>query len=226
MPSPVPPENPRVAHLCRALRDELLSGYGGGRAVFAIDGEDGAGKTRFADVFADVFGERGVTAHRASIDGFHRPRAERYARGRHSPDGFYRDSYDYDSFVETLIGPFRAGGPFRTAVFDVTRDQVVDSPEISAGEDDVLIVDGIFLHRPELRDRWDWSVWLEAPAAVRYERMARRDGCDPDPSAPGNRRYLEGQRLYLSEAHPREAASTIIDNADHRSPVRTSVGVR
>ena len=226
MRSPVPPENQRVAQLCRELRDEMLASHGANRAVWAIDGEDGAGKTRFADTFASVFGERGVVAHRASVDGFHRPRAERYARGRESPEGFYRDSYDYDAFVATLIDPFRKGGSFRTAVFDVTLDQAVEAPEVSAGEQDVLIVDGIFLHRPELRDLWDWSVWLDAPDAIRYERMARRDGCDPDPSAPGNRRYLEGQRLYLSEASPREAASAVIDNADHRAPVRTTSVVR
>jgi uridine kinase len=91
---------------------------------------------------------------------------------------------------------------------------------VSAPRDAVLIVDGIFLHRPELRDLWDWSVWLEVPWDVAYARMALRDGSDPDPDAPSNARYREGQELYLDEADPKAAASVIIDNADLAHPHR------
>ncbi|HYJ67792.1 MAG TPA: hypothetical protein VEX15_09025 [Nocardioidaceae bacterium] len=60
----------------------------------AIDGVDGAGKTTLGDELADLMdGRRPIV--RASVDGFHRPRAARYARGRASPEGFYLDSYDY-----------------------------------------------------------------------------------------------------------------------------------
>ena len=51
----------------------------------------------------------GRAVFRASIDGFHRPRAERYARGRDSPEGFYRDSFDYSLFRRVLVEPFRDG---------------------------------------------------------------------------------------------------------------------
>ena len=46
--------------------------------------------------------------HRASVDGFHRPPAERYARGR-TPETFYRDQYDHDAVRHRLVGAFRAG---------------------------------------------------------------------------------------------------------------------
>ena len=145
----------------------------------------------------DVFAEVGTTVFRSSIDGFHRPRSERYARGRRSPEGFYRDSYDYPTFRRVLIDPFREGWQtaattgFQLEAFDLARDAPVESAWVAAPRDAVLIVDGIFLHRPELRDLWDWSVWLDVPYEVAYARMALRDGCDPDPDAPSNARYRQ-----------------------------------
>lgn len=58
----------------------------------AIDGVDTAGKTILADELVKPLEELGRPVIRASIDGFHRPRAERYARGKNSPEGYYFDS--------------------------------------------------------------------------------------------------------------------------------------
>ncbi len=204
--------------LWRDLRDEVRQHHSRGRVLIAVDGIDAAGKTRFADGFATAFDG---AVFRASVDGFHRPRADRYARGRTSPEGFYRDSYDYDTFRSALITPFRSGEPFRTAVWDVDRDEPVEAAPQTAPEDAVLIVDGIFLHRPELRGLWHWSVWLDVPIDIAHERLVARDGGDPDPADAVNRRYREGQELYLREADPRRAASAIVDNTDWAHPVRS-----
>lgn len=210
--------------LWRELRDRVRRRYPAGRVIVAIDGLDGAGKTVFADGLAEVFAETGDAVFRAGIDGFHRPRAERYARGRRSPDGFYRDSYDYATFRRVLIDPFRDGAQtagttgFQLSAFDVARDASVESQWVTAPLDAVLVVDGIFLNRPELQDLWDWSVWLDVPFDVAYARLALRDGSDPDPDAPSNARYRQGQEIYVNEAHPRDAASVIVDNADLAHP--------
>ena len=85
----------------------------------------------------------------------------------------------------------------------------------------VLVFDGIFLNRPELRDEWDLSVFLDVPFPVSYARMARRDGSDPNPEAESNRRYYEGQQLYLRECRPRDVADVVIDYADMKLPAIT-----
>ncbi len=215
-----------VTTLWRELRDEVRRMYPGGRVIIAVDGIDGAGKTTFADGFAEVFAEKGAAVYRASVDGFHRPRAERYARGRSSPEGYYYDSYDYATFRRVLIDPFLDGAltsgatGFQLAAFDHVRDAVVESQWVTAPRDAVLVVDGIFLHRPELKNLWHWSVWLEVPESVACARMAIRDGSDPDPAAPVNARYRLGQELYLREAKPQVAASAIVDNSDLAHPRR------
>lgn len=210
--------------LWRDLRDRVRRQSPAGRVIVAVDGLDGAGKTVFADGLAEVFAETGDAVFRAGIDGFHRPRIERYARGRRSPEGFYLDSYDYPTFRRVLIDPFRDGAQtaaatgFQLAAFDVVRDAPVESQWVTAPLDAVLVIDGIFLNRPQLRDLWDWSIWLDVPFEMAFARMALRDGSDPDPDAPANARYRQGQELYLDEARPREAASVIVDNTDLARP--------
>ncbi|MGA7147624.1 MAG: uridine kinase [Microbacterium sp.] len=221
-----------VTALWRDLRDEVRRSYPAGRVVVAIDGIDGAGKTTFADGLAEVFAEEGAAVYRASIDGFHRPRAERYAQGRTSPEGYYRDSYDYATFRRALLDPFRDGAQtagatgFQLAAFDVLRDSPVESQWVTAPRDAVLVIDGIFLHRPELRGLWDWSVWLDVPEAAACARLALRDGSDPDPRAAANARYRDGQALYLHEARPELAASVVVDNADLDHPRRAKPEAR
>lgn len=215
-----------VTTLWRQLRDEIVRSYPGGRVVVGVDGVDGAGKTVFADGLAEAFAEDGIAAFRASIDDFHRPRAQRYARGRTSAEGFYLDSYDYATFRRVLVDPFRDGAQtgattgFQLAAFDAARDMPVESAWVTGPLDAVLLVDGIFLHRTGLRDVWDWSLWLEVPFRAAFARMSLRDGSDPDPDAPANARCRGGQQLYLDHVRPAEHASAVVDNGDLDHPRR------
>ncbi len=190
-------------------------------ARVAIDGVDGAGKTTFADTLAEVVSNIGRPVIRASVDGFHNPKALRYRRGRNSPEGFFEDSYDYLSLKEYLLNPLSPGGSrrYRPAIFDHATDAPVSIADREAAASSILVLDGIFLHRPELRSYWDFSIFLQVDFAVSVARCAARDGSSPDPAAPTNRRYVEGQRIYLSACHPAERATLTIDYNDLSAPV-------
>ena len=200
-----------------ALAGEILHNYGRGRAIVAVDGIDGSGKTTFADGLAAAITATGHSAFRASIDDFHRPRVERHARGTDSPEGFYLDSFDYSTFRRVLIGPFRMGGStaFVTKSFDLATDTAVQPKWRSGPANALLIVDGIFLNRPELRGLWNYSVWLDVPRAIADERLVGRDGV----GAVGPR-YEGGRSLYWAEASPKNSATAIIDNSDVEHPRR------
>jgi len=192
-----------------------------GRPVLVgIDGMDGAGKTTFADELAAELLREGRTVVRISVDGFHRPRDERYRRGRHSPEGFWADSYDYDALRTQVLEPFAPGGSrrFRRAVRDVATDTALDLPREHGSDSTVLVVDGIFLHRDELAAWWDFSVYLDVDFAETFARMAVRDGSPPDPTHPSNARYVEGQRHYLAACRPATRATVVVDNRDLPRP--------
>ncbi len=217
---PPVPTTTRYAVL-RDLATRVVALRPGERVAVAVDGFDGAGKTVFADELAAAIGlvEGGRDVLRVTIDGFHRPRCERVARGR-GPASFYEDSYDYGAFRRFVIEPFRRGAPVTPAVNDVEADRPVSPARVDVGSDTVLLIDGIFLQRPELAEVWDATVWLEVPFAVSVPRGNARfgDGHDPDPEAATNRRYVGGQRLYLAAADPRARATWVIDNTDLEAP--------
>lgn len=207
-----------VADAITALRrDEVVR--------VAVDGVDGAGKTVFADEVSEVLASRGIAVVRASVDGFHQPAEIRHRQGRRSPQGFFEDSYDYDSFRRLLLEPLGPGGDrrFVRAIYDDETEQPLALVVEVAPKASVLVVDGIFLHRPALRDCWDLSVFLEVDFEVSIPRGAQRGYGDPDPSGEANRRYVEGQRLYLSSCRPATHATIIIDNNDLDRPRIVSV---
>ncbi|MBW7968329.1 uridine kinase [Bradyrhizobium sp. BR 10289] len=189
-------------------------------ARIAIDGVDGAGKTTFADELGSFIASKGRPVIRASVDGFHNPKVVRYRHGRHSPKGFFEDSYDYPALKQHLLDPLSPGGSriYRRAIFDHVTDDIVPAIDLEASPSSILLIDGIFLHRPELLTYWDVSVFLRTDFAVSIARCASRDGSSPDPEAPSNRRYVEGQRLYLRTCQPEAKATLVIDYNDLSLP--------
>ena len=185
-----------------------------------VDGVDGAGKSIFSDELAGVLRESGKTVIRASVDSFHHPKSVRYRQGRDSPQGFFEDSYDYASLVTLLLRPLSAEGSrrFRRAAFDHRGDAPVVAPEEEAPLGAILVLDGIFLHRAELRAYWHYSVFLDVPFHVSIPRGAQRGEGSADPLAPSNRRYVEGQSIYLATCNPRQRASVIVDNETLAAP--------
>jgi uridine kinase len=186
----------------------------GRRVLVGVDGRGGAGKTVLGDELAAVLTARGRTVVRASVDGFHRPRAERYRRGRESPVGYWLDAYDYDRMAGALLDPFGRGAPVRTAVHDVRSDADLDRPPVPVGPDDVLIVDGVFVHRDELAAFWDLSLYLHVDLAVSLARMSVRDNLPVETT----RRYTDAHRLYLEACDPLRRASLVVDNTELATP--------
>jgi uridine kinase len=208
---------PRGKDVLASLAAEILHNYPHGRVIVAIDGQDGAGKTHFAEELAATLRHGGHSSFHASIDDFHRSRAERHARGADSADGYYRDSFNYILFRRILVDPFKAGRftSFVLKGFDHNRDADVEPKWLTAPDDAILVIDGIFLNRPELRGLWNYSVWLDVDSDVANSRMLDRDGPSIHPE-----RYEGGRAIYLKEAKPREVATAIVDNNDFEHPRR------
>ena len=119
-----------------------------------------------------------------------------------------------------LIEPFRLNGAtgFVLAGFDLERDRPLESRWTTGPADAILIVDGVFLQRPELRGMWNAVVYVDVSAAERDRRYLERDGIEPTSELAA--RYNGAQKLYLKEAKPRESATIVIDNSDPESPHR------
>ncbi len=191
----------------------------------AIDGVAGAGKTMLADQLVELCEAYGRAVIRASGDGFHRPRAQRYARGRYSPEGYYHDTTDYPALIQRLLEPLGPGGSreYSTRSFDWREDRPIDEGVELAGETDVLLLDGLFLLRPELVPIWDYAVYLDVDFETSWRRGLARalaDGGFDEEEARKleTSRYAPGHELYLDLARPLEVADAVVDNVDLDAP--------
>jgi uridine kinase len=109
---------------------------------------------------------------------------------RPPPQEYYPYSFDFDRFRAHIVD---AGG--------------------------TLIVDGVFLLHPALRDLWDLTVFL----AVDRE-LARERGIERDASWMANAheryaaRYVPGETRYLEEVDPESVADVVVENTDFERP--------
>ncbi len=189
----------------------------------AIDGVDTSGKTTLADELVAPLKNLGRPIIRASIDKFHRPRNERYQKGRNSPEGYYQNSFNYDAFIRELLSPLGENGKaYRTAFFDFRTDAPVISEQNISPDNAILLCDGVFLLRPEINNYWDLRIFLHVPFDTVLERAKTRDaellGGSEEVERLYRERYIPGQQIYLHSVHPERIADIVIDNTDYNKP--------
>lgn len=190
----------------------------------AIDGPLASGKTTLAGELAARMAAD-APGIRAGLDGFHRPSAERYRRGRPSPLGYYEDARDYGAIRRELLDPLGPGGSrrYRTTVFDLHADLPLDPPPALARRDAILIVEGTFLQRPEFDGAWDAVVFLDIDPDTSLARGTARDaaalGGLEAAEALYRQRYLPAWKIYVAERDPAGRADIVVDHHDFERPV-------
>ena len=186
-----------------------------------VDGFSAAGKSTLADELAVMVTAQGRPCLRADLDDFKRPRAERPA----GPEGFYRGAFDLDAIRQFLLSPLGPGGnrQIRLRFFDQQRQASFPAETQSVPADAVVIADGAYLLRPELRDLWDFRIFVEIDFDLALIRGTARDAAWMDSAEAAAERYrdyyIPAERLYDAETDPRSHADVIVDNRNPANPI-------
>lgn len=176
----------------------------------AIDGIDTAGKTTLANELAELLRSQGNAVIRASIDGFHHPKAVRSQRGSLSPEGYYEDSFNYPALKTALLDPLGQAGSrrYKVRVFDFQTNSAIETPEQMAETRAILIFDGVFLQRPEIRACWDIKIFVDIPFDLALTRAIERDvalfGSIEVVRERYLKRYIPDSSFILSGAHRKQ----------------------
>ena len=111
---------------------------------------------------------------------------------------------------------------YRTASFDLDADQPVAQDPAVAPQDAILIVDGTFLQRPELRDHWDVAIFVRTSVETAEARGLGRDmdrlGGEAAARDLYTKRYRPAYSLYERLCEPEAHSDAIIDNDDLAHP--------
>jgi len=191
----------------------------------AVTGITASGKSTIAAELVDHIRASGLPCVRLPVDGFHNPQSVRYQRGRDSPEGYYRDAYNYESLIKDVLLPLGPGGNGRYVerAFDLDSDTPINLKPTHAPVGSVVILDASFLLRPEIRDFFDFRIFVHAAFEIAEVRGVQRDADSLGGPAEATRlyrtRYHEAQRIYLREAQPLNHADALVINDNLDAPI-------
>ena len=165
--------------------------------VVAIDGGGGAGKSTLA---------RGISAEfagRVSIircDDFYRP----LASTERSPKVAYEEYFDWRRLRDEVLIPLCAGKNARYQRYDWSTDRLAEWTEVKPRE--IVLIEGVFSMRPELRDLIDAAIFIETPREERIRRMLAR----PQADAAWMASWIAAEDWYLEHVVPHGSADLIL----------------
>lgn len=171
------------------------------RLIIGIDGFGGSGKS----TLADRIGDEVLLAEVATYDDLYLPESIR-PNFLASSVGI-ADAYDWEALRDGVLEPFRKGDPCRYPVLDwetQEREMMGVSPHTR-----ILIVEGVSCTRPELRDFYDFRVWVTAPNEVRLARGIARDG--EDMRGYWRDVWMPAEQIYFRSCHPDQKVDLIVD---------------
>jgi uridine kinase len=180
---------------CAAIRDAQI-----GRAtiVVAIDGGAGAGKSTLAKGIRDRLGI--VSILRA--DHFFLPLNEYPAPL--APDEAYRLYFPWERMREEALIPLRRGQAARYQRYDWETDRLSEWVIVEPNE--IVLVEGVYSTRPELRPLIDLAIFVETPRDERRKRMLPCADTDNEWLTP----WMAAEDWYFANIRPAEHADLVV----------------
>lgn len=139
----------------------------GGPVFVALDGPCASGKSTLGARLAEIYG-----CPLFHMDDFFLRPEQRTPERLAQPGG----NVDYERFDREILTPLAEGRPACFRPWQCHSGHFADEQTVPPGP--LMVVEGSYSMRPELRERYDLRVWVEAPWEVRLERLSRRGGAD------------------------------------------------
>jgi hypothetical protein len=136
--------------LAAALADRIAAGHpadGPARARVLVDGAPAARPGDLADRLAGELRLRGRPAIVVGTAGFLRPASVRLESGRHDPDAYLHDWFDFGALRREVLRPLEADGRGSVLpdLWDPVTDRATRSPRVPLPPGGVLLLHGPFL---------------------------------------------------------------------------------
>jgi uridine kinase len=176
----------------------LADSSGNGVRLVAIDGHSAAGKSTFATAVAAR-----TDAALISGDDFYRVMSEEARAQLPAQEGIER-YFDWERMRAEVLVPLSEG---RSAVYRPydweTRLLADQATTIRAAP--AVVLDGVFSTRPELIEFFEVSVFVSAPAEVRWQRQLQRG--DP---VEWLLRWDAAERIFFTHVRPPQTFDLVV----------------
>ena len=165
----------------------------------AIDGHSAAGKSSLARAIQQA--RPGVLV--VPTDDFYRPMSE-VQRAQLDPRGGYNDYYDWSRLKTQVLEPLFRGQVSGYQQYDWEANRLGTWVEIEPVE--IIMVEGCYAARPELRSYYEVCIWVETSAEQRAQRQAQR----ADATVEWLARWEAAEQYYIQHHRPQEYADFIL----------------
>jgi uridine kinase len=166
--------------------------------LIGIDGLGGAGKTTLAAAIAEARPDVQVVHG----DDFYGPE-ERDWLSWTAKEGYER-YFDHQRLASQLLEPLRDGRPGRFRRYDWGENALGEWVEVAPHG--LVVVEGVYLLRPQLRRAWDLTVFVEAPRGIRGARLQARGQDD----AGWIDRWMAAEDFYERVLDPAGLADLVV----------------
>ncbi|SOC43208.1 kinase [Ureibacillus acetophenoni] len=176
-----------------------------------IDGLSGAGKTTLVNRLQSEMKDRCnvIVIH---IDDHIVERNKRYDTGYEEWYEYYYLQWDINMLVDKLFNEIhRNSSKITLPYYEKSMDKSIDKTLLVTPES-MIVIEGVFLQRKEWKSYYDFTVFIDCPREVRYERVLQRDRYIGNEQAildKYKRRYWLGEEHYLKTVNPLKKANSI-----------------
>jgi uridine kinase len=183
--------------------------------LVAFSGIDGSGKSTIAQQVRERLESRGLNAALIGLDAWHHLPEKRFNKDAPA-EHFYQHAFRFDELFEILINPLRHNRSAHVTV-ELTRLPENDSylHSYDFDEVDVIVLEGIFLFKKELRRKYDLAFWIECSFETALQRAIQRnqEGLSEEALIRDFRTiYFSAQRLHFTRDEPKSGVNGILEN--------------
>ncbi len=201
-----------ISKVIRAIRKAAPPGQA---ILVAISGIDGSGKGYITEKLVARLREQGEKAVGIGIDGWLNLPPVRFNL-RHPAATFYHQAIRFQELFAKLILPLKAERQIYLTASYTEETATAYRPHTYAYDDvDIILLEGVFLLKRELRRHYDLSVWIDCTFATALERAIARnqEGLSPaDTIRAYETIYFPAQQLHHTVDNPRAAADLVLQN--------------
>jgi uridine kinase len=169
----------------------------------AIDGGVGAGKSHLAKGIREKL--RNVSILRT--DHFFCPPTD--SRAQPEPEMAYRCYFPWTRMRDEALLPLLRGEAARYQRYDWEMDRVNQWVVVESNQ--IILVEGVFSSRPELRAFTDFVIFVDAPREERLRRVRARGYLARDRENSWLLPWMAVEDWYLSTVRPTEYAQLILE---------------
>ena len=167
--------------------------------LLGIDGCGGSGKSTLAEKLKEKFANVTIV----HMDDFYLPSNQ--IINTHPTKKSIGADFDWGRLLNDVLEPISHEVEGRYQRYDWEKDALAEWHAVPIGG--IVIIEGVYSTRRELKDKYDFTIWVDCPREIRLSRGIERDGDESRDIWENN--WMISEDIYVAQHEPDKKADFI-----------------